>query len=45
LTIEKRVNDLLGRMTIEGKIQQMDMYWGREVANMEGYDAECLFLK
>jgi len=39
LTIEKRVDDLLGRMTIEEKISQMDMFWGKEVADMKGHDA------
>lgn len=39
LSIEKRVDDLLERMTVEEKIRQMDMYWGKEVANMKGHDA------
>ena len=39
LPIEKRINDLLEKMTIEEKIRQMDMYWGKEVANMRGHDA------
>lgn len=39
LPIEKRIDDLLSRMTIEEKIQQMDMYWGKEVANMGGHEA------
>jgi beta-glucosidase len=34
LPVEKRVTDLIGRMTIDEKIHQLDMYWGREVANM-----------
>lgn len=33
LPIEKRVNDLLKRMTLDEKIQQMDMYSGREIAD------------
>jgi beta-glucosidase len=37
--VEKRVEDLLERMTAEEKIRQMDMYWGKEVANMKGHDA------
>jgi beta-glucosidase len=37
--VEKRVNDLLGRMTLEEKIRQLDMYWGKEVANMGGHEA------
>jgi beta-glucosidase len=39
LPIEKRVDDLLNQMTTEEKINQMDMYWGKEVANMEKHDA------
>lgn len=39
LPVEKRVSDLLGRMTNEEKIQQLDMYWGKEVANMGGHEA------
>jgi len=37
--IEKRVTDLIGRMTTEEKIQQLDMYWGKEVAVMGGHEA------
>lgn len=37
--VEKRVNDLLNRMTPEEKISQLDMYWGKEVANMGGHEA------
>ena len=37
--IDKRVEDLLGRMTTDEKIKQLDMYWGKEVANMDGHDA------
>ena len=39
LPIERRVDDLLGRMTTEEKIRQLDMYWGKEVANMGGHEA------
>ena len=39
LSIEKRVDDLLGRMTTDEKIAQLDMYWGKEVATLEGHDA------
>jgi beta-glucosidase len=39
LAVNDRVNDLLSRMTSEEKIQQMDMYWGKEVANMGGHEA------
>ena len=37
--VEDRVNDLLSRMTTEEKINQLDMYWGKEVANMDNHDA------
>ncbi len=37
--VEKRVADLLNRMTTEEKISQLDMYWGKEVANMSGHEA------
>jgi beta-glucosidase len=37
--VEKRVSDLLARMTLEEKIKQLDMYWGKEVANMGGHEA------
>lgn len=37
--IEKRVEDLLSKMTVEEKIKQLDMYWGRELADMEGHEA------
>jgi beta-glucosidase len=39
LTIERRVQDLLSRMTVEEKIRQLDMYWGKEVATMKGHEA------
>jgi beta-glucosidase len=34
LPVEKRIDDLLKRMTTDEKIKQMDMYGGKEVANM-----------
>jgi beta-glucosidase len=40
LPVEQRVADLIGRMTTEEKIRQLDMYWGREAADMDGHDAE-----
>jgi beta-glucosidase len=42
LPVDKRVADLLSRMTLEEKIRQLDMYWGKEVANMNGHEAESL---
>ena len=36
LPVERRVEDLLGRMTISEKIRQLDMYWGKQVARMSG---------
>jgi beta-glucosidase len=42
LPVEKRVADLLGRMTTVEKIRQLDMYWGHEVANMKGHEAESV---
>jgi beta-glucosidase len=39
LPVEKRVADLLSRMTTTEKIRQLDMYWGHEVANMNGHEA------
>jgi beta-glucosidase len=40
LPVEKRVADLLSRMTTAEKIRQLDMYSGHEVANMKGHEAE-----
>ncbi len=37
--MDQRVADLLGRMTVEEKIRQLDMYSGKEVADMKGHDA------
>jgi beta-glucosidase len=39
LPIEKRVADLLSRMTTAEKIRQLDMYHGNEVAHMQGHEA------
>jgi beta-glucosidase len=39
IPVEKRITDLLQRMTVDEKIQQLDMYWGKEVANMDRYSA------
>src|ERR1700754_549474 len=39
LPVEKRVADLLSRMTVTEKIRQLDMYYGHEVANMKGHEA------
>jgi beta-glucosidase len=36
LPIERRVQDLLARMTLQEKIRQLDMYWGNQVARMTG---------
>lgn len=37
--VENRISDLVERMTIDEKIQQLDMYWGKEVAIMNGHEA------
>ncbi|WP_184543741.1 glycoside hydrolase family 3 N-terminal domain-containing protein [Mucilaginibacter sp. FT3.2] len=42
LPVEKRVADLLSRMTVSEKIRQLDMYWGHQVANMRGHEAESV---
>jgi len=39
-SVKDRVTDLISRMTIDEKIQQLDMYWGKEVTNMEGHEAK-----
>lgn len=36
LPVETRVNDLLARMTLEEKIMQLDMFWGKEITDMKG---------
>ena len=41
LPVEQRVTDLLSRMTLEEKIKQLDMYWGKEVADMGGHEASA----
>jgi len=38
LPIEARITDLIGRMTSDEKIEQLDMYWGKEVVNMDGHE-------
>ncbi len=40
LPINRRVADLLSRMTVEEKIRQLDMFWGREVADMDGHESK-----
>lgn len=37
--VEKRVADLISRMTMIEKIRQLDMFEGKEVAEMKGHDA------
>lgn len=37
--VASRVADLLQRMTVEEKIRQLDMYWGYQVAGMDGHEA------
>jgi beta-glucosidase len=39
LPVNLRVEDLLSRMNVEEKIRQLDMYWGKEVADMNGHEA------
>ena len=39
IPVEARINDLIGRMTTMGKIKQLDMYSGKDVANMGGHEA------
>jgi beta-glucosidase len=39
LPVEQRVNDLLARMTLQEKIVQLDMFWGKEVTDMTGHEA------
>ena len=38
LPVEQRITDLLRRMTVEEKIKQLDMYWGREVSSMKKHE-------
>jgi len=39
--VEQRIADLISRMTVEEKARQLDMYWGREVAEMNGHEASA----
>jgi beta-glucosidase len=39
LPVEKRVADLLSRMTTEEKIRQLDMFWGKEITDLQGHEA------
>lgn len=39
LAVEKRVSDLVSRMTLTEKIRQLDMFDGKEMATMQGHDA------
>ncbi len=39
LPIDRRVEDLISRMTVDEKIRQLDMYWGKELADMQGHEA------
>ena len=41
LAAEKRAADIVSRMTIEEKIRQLDMYWGKEVAQMKGHESDA----
>ncbi|MBN1599149.1 MAG: glycoside hydrolase family 3 C-terminal domain-containing protein [Bacteroidales bacterium] len=45
IPVEKRVASLLDLMTVEEKIMQLDMFWGREVANMDGHEAVSFSLE
>jgi beta-glucosidase len=45
LPINLRVEDLISRMTVEEKIRQLDMYWGKEVADMNGHEAAAWSLQ
>jgi beta-glucosidase len=39
LPVEQRVADLLNRMTLQEKILQLDMFWGKEITDMTGHEA------
>jgi len=39
LPVKVRVADLVNRMTLEEKIEQLDMYWGKEITDMKGHEA------
>jgi beta-glucosidase len=41
LSVDVRVKDLVARMTVEEKIRQLDMYWGKEVAHMQGHESDA----
>ena len=43
IPVEVRINDLIGRMTTLEKVKQLDMYSGKEVANMGGHEAASFF--
>src|SRR5260370_33988474 len=40
LAVEDRVKDLLGRMSLEEKVRQMDMYSGEHFKNIEAFTPE-----
>src|SRR5450432_407344 len=44
LPVEQRVKDLVSRMTMLEKIKQLDMYWGYQVADMNGHEASAFDL-
>lgn len=39
MPVEARINDLIGKMTTMEKIKQLDMYSGKDVANIGGHEA------
>ena len=43
IPVEARINDLIGRMATIEKIKQLDMYSGKDVANMGGHEATSFF--
>ena len=43
LPVDQRVKDLLGRMTLEEKVRQLDMYSGQDVVPMEGKHEATLY--
>jgi beta-glucosidase len=43
LPVEKRVADLLSRMTTEEKIRQLDMFWGKEITDLQGLHEATTF--
>jgi len=38
LPVEQRISDLLQRMTVEEKIKQLDMCWGKEISAMKKHE-------